>query len=212
MEYCPYDLFKFVAIGDLALDESLCLFKQLCRGVEYIHNLGIAHRDLKLENVLLSEEGIVKLIDFGCATVFKAPFQKQPNKVLGIYGSDPYIAPEVFNKTVPYNAEASDNWSIGIIYLCMFMLKFPWKIADASLDKNYATFIKNWPHGRDRLFNQLPTKLDDDARPWVTGLVDLDPENRPHLKDMMEANWLKNIDICVPGKKATSHTHSFLNK
>ncbi|KAJ1885542.1 serine/threonine protein kinase, partial [Coemansia sp. S17] len=83
MEYCPHDLFTFVAMGDMDLDETFCWFKQVCQGVQYLHKIGIAHRDLKLENCLLTERGIVKIIDFGCATVYKTPFQKEPSKVVG---------------------------------------------------------------------------------------------------------------------------------
>ncbi|OLY79566.1 Serine/threonine-protein kinase oca2, partial [Smittium mucronatum] len=198
MEYCPYDLFKFVAMGEMDLDEIFCWFKQICQGVSYIHSLGISHRDLKLENVMLTETGIVKLIDFGCATVFKAPFQKNPNKLTGVYGSDPYIAPEVFSKNVPYDAEAADVWSIGIMYMCMTLLKFPWRIADGSTDTNYKNYATFWPRGRDKLFVQLP-KLKHEGRQWIEGLMEIHPDLRPRLVDLLDSDWGKSIEVCRPG-------------
>ncbi|PVU98911.1 hypothetical protein BB559_001169 [Furculomyces boomerangus] len=206
MEYCPYDLFKFVALGEMDLEETFCWFKQVCQGVNYIHSLGISHRDLKLENILLTETGIVKLIDFGCATVFKAPFQKNPNKLTGVYGSDPYIAPEVFNKSVPYDAQAADVWSVGIMYICMTLLKFPWRVADSLLDTNYASYTKNWPRGRDKLFAQLPL-LRDDGRKWIERLVDPNPEVRPILSDLLKSDWASGIEMCRPGRRAKGHIH-----
>ncbi|OMJ13034.1 Serine/threonine-protein kinase oca2 [Smittium culicis] len=206
MEYCPYDLFKFVALGEMELDEIFCWFKQICQGVSYIHSLGISHRDLKLENILLTETGIVKLIDFGCATVFKAPFQKNPNKLTGVYGSDPYIAPEVFSKTVPYDAEAADVWSIGIMYMCMTLLKFPWRIADSSIDNNYKSYASNWPRGRDKLFVQLPN-LRNEGKKWIERLMHTSADERPSLADLLNSDWAKGIEVCRPGRKSRSHVH-----
>ncbi|PVU96776.1 hypothetical protein BB561_000973 [Smittium simulii] len=207
MEYCPYDLFKFVALGEMDLDETFCWFKQVCQAVSYIHTIGISHRDLKLENILLTHEGIVKLIDFGCATVFKAPFQKNPNKLTGVYGSDPYIAPEIFSSSSPYDAEASDVWSVGIMYICMTLLKFPWRIAKKDQEPNYASYVNNWPHGRDKLFAQLPA-LRDDGNEMIRNLVHPNPDQRPSLAKLLNSKWAQGIETCRPGKKARGHTHS----
>ena len=65
MEYAPYDLFSVVMSGKMTRPEIYCVFRQICDGVEYLHSLGLAHRDLKLENVLLDERCRVKLGDFG---------------------------------------------------------------------------------------------------------------------------------------------------
>jgi serine/threonine-protein kinase Chk1 len=58
--------------GEPGLSESVCrqLFLQMISGLEYIHGKGIAHRDLKLENIFLSEKTIVKLADFGLMKIF----------------------------------------------------------------------------------------------------------------------------------------------
>ena len=76
MEYAPNDLFNIVMSGKMNNDEIACCWRQMLNGVEYLHSIGIAHRDLKLDNIVLDERGIVKLIDFGCATIFKYPYDK----------------------------------------------------------------------------------------------------------------------------------------
>ncbi|KAJ1990283.1 serine/threonine protein kinase [Coemansia spiralis] len=208
MEYCPYDLFTFVAMGSMDLEETFCWFKQVCQGVQYLHKIGIAHRDLKLENCLLTERGIVKIIDFGCATVFKTPFQKEPSKVVGVCGSDPYIAPEVLmsRRQLPYYAQIADIWSVGIMYMCMTLLKFPWRIADTETDRNYGSYIRDWPRGREKLFAQLP-KLRHDGQQTIEGMVYPETKDRLTMNQVMESEWMKEIDVCRTGFPAKSHTH-----
>lgn len=66
------ELFDYLAEkGRLTEDESKFLFGQLCLAVAYIHEKGIVHRDLKLENVLLDERCRVKLGDFGFTREFE---------------------------------------------------------------------------------------------------------------------------------------------
>lgn len=113
MEYCSYgEMFSLVQKGYLQKKDELCFFKQLLQGVAYLHANGIAHRDIKLENLLLSKEGHLKITDFGVSEVFRGSHPGLHsgnignNKDLGeirkcapgICGSLPYIAPEVLEK------------------------------------------------------------------------------------------------------------------
>jgi len=75
MEYAPFDLFAIVMTGKMSREEISCCFLQILSGVTYLHSMGLAHRDLKLDNVVVSEHGIMKIIDFGSAHVFKYPFE-----------------------------------------------------------------------------------------------------------------------------------------
>lgn len=75
MEYAPYDLFAIVMTGKMSREEISCSFLQILSGVTYLHSMGLAHRDLKLDNVVVNEFGIMKIIDFGSASVFKYPFE-----------------------------------------------------------------------------------------------------------------------------------------
>jgi serine/threonine protein kinase len=85
----------------------------------------------------------VKLIDFGTATVFRYPDQK-PTKASGIVGSDPYLAPEVLAGDA-YDPRLSDVWSVGIIFMCMMLRRFPWKIPDIKQDASYRLYVRSHP-------------------------------------------------------------------
>ncbi|KAI6095988.1 kinase-like domain-containing protein [Pisolithus sp. B1] len=73
MEYAPFDLFAVVMSAKMLRPEVYCVFRQICDGVAYLHSLGLAHRDLKLDNCVLTKGDVLKLIDFGTAVVFAYP-------------------------------------------------------------------------------------------------------------------------------------------
>ena len=143
MEYCEYDLFAIVMSNKMSYDEICCCFKQILTGVQYLHGIGLSHRDLKLDNCVINNKGIVKLIDFGAAVVFSYPFSKNLVEASGIVGSDPYLAPEVciFAK---YDPRPVDIWSVAIIFACMILKKFPWKVPKLR-DNSFKLFCS----GRD---------------------------------------------------------------
>lgn len=143
MEYCDYDLFAIVMSNKMSETEINCCFKQILNGVRYIHSIGLAHRDLKLDNCVINKEGIVKIIDFGSAVVYQYPLSNQLIEATGIVGSDPYLAPEVcvFSN---YDPRPVDIWSTAMIYCCMTLKKFPWKVPKLS-DASFKAFASREP-------------------------------------------------------------------
>lgn len=84
MEYAPYDLFATVMTGKMTKEEVTCCTMQILNGMSYLHSMGLAHRDLKLDNVVINEHGIMKIIDFGSAVVFRFPFEDEIVKATGM--------------------------------------------------------------------------------------------------------------------------------
>ncbi|KAJ1963873.1 serine/threonine protein kinase [Dimargaris xerosporica] len=202
MEYCPYDLFNVVASGKMGLDECACCWAQIVHGVRYLHSLGIAHRDLKLENCLLNDEGVLKIIDFGCAVVFKTPYEQVSHLVTGYTGSDPYIAPELHLQR-PYDPKSSDLWSLGIILFAMTMAKFPWKAARRDV-VDYATYSNNHNRRTAKPISTLPIEA---ARPLLASLLQPDVKKRATMDDILQDEWFKSIPYCKPGSPCKSHSH-----
>lgn len=122
-----YLVMEYAAAGELfdkiepdvgiAEDLAHLYFHQLISSLEYLHQNGIAHRDLKPEvlaltqNMLLDEFGNLKLSDFGLATVFR---HKGMTRILTTpCGTPPYVAPEIHS--CQYDGGQVDIWSSGII-------------------------------------------------------------------------------------------------
>ncbi|KAI1813697.1 Pkinase-domain-containing protein [Poronia punctata] len=156
MEYAPFDLFAIVMTGRMTKAEINCCFLQILNGVTYLHGSGLAHRDLKLDNVVVSEHGIMKIIDFGSAHVFKYPFETEIVLASGIVGSDPYLAPEVYEER-KYDPQAVDIWSLAIIFCCMSLRRFPWKVPRLS-DNSYKLFAAEPTPGHDPKRLIVPTR------------------------------------------------------
>ncbi|CAO3651090.1 unnamed protein product [Cunninghamella echinulata] len=207
MEFAPNDLFNIVMSGKMAREEIHCYWKQLLDGVSYLQSMGIAHRDLKLDNCVVDDHGLLKVIDFGCSVVIKYPHESKIHPSKGVCGSDPYIAPEQYTQT-EYDATLTDLWSCGIIYVCMIIRRFPWRIPRASQDQSYKNFITPSTQGAARLFKMLPR----DARPIISSILQPDPTKRSTLQDVLNDPWVKSIDMCTTDYASEHHCHHLLVK
>ena len=92
------------------------IVRQITLALQYIHNKGIVHRDLKLGNILLDHANVAKLGDFGLAMYYK---EAKPGNICG---TPNFIAPEVLNDSV--HEPASDIWALGSFDLFTCCLKF----------------------------------------------------------------------------------------
>lgn len=91
----------------LAPDEARIVFKQIVKGVAYMHAKEYCHRDLKLTNILIDHNGLVKIIDFG--------FASSAIDLLSMYcGTPSYMPPEIVERKT-YEGKPVDIWSIGVV-------------------------------------------------------------------------------------------------
>ena len=85
--------------------EVSAITRQLLLALEYCHDQGVMHRDVKPENIVFAEDGSAKLVDFGMAEYTHRP-------VRSTVGTPYYIAPEVINQDY---LESCDVWSLGVL-------------------------------------------------------------------------------------------------
>ncbi|KAH1267653.1 putative serine/threonine-protein kinase [Glycine max] len=112
-EYMEHDLAGLATIHGVKLTEPeiKCYMQQLLRGLEHCHSRGVLHRDIKGSNLLIDNNGNLKIADFGLSTVYD-PDKKQPltSRVVTLW----YRAPELLLGATDYGA-AIDMWSVGCI-------------------------------------------------------------------------------------------------
>lgn len=117
------DLFDYIAKRGYSLPEERAKFViyQILQGVKYLHRFGIVHRDLKLENIMMSnstDRAIPKIVDFGLSKIIG------PNETATEpFGTLGYVAPEVLKKQ-PYSFSC-DMWSIGCILYALISGSLP---------------------------------------------------------------------------------------
>ncbi|KAF9576200.1 serine/threonine protein kinase [Mortierella alpina] len=202
MEFAKYELFSSVMSGAMGRDEIACCFKGICDGVAYLHEMGVAHRDLKLDNCVMNEKGIVKIIDFGCSMVYQLPFEKQIQMARGVSGSDPYIAPEVLT-TDEHDPRLADVWSLGIIFVCMTLRRFPWKLAKNEIDPSFEAYANASGSGKARLLKLMPRE----SRAILGRMLEVDPSKRVLMPEVLEDEWVKSIDACTMEYMCPYHPH-----
>lgn len=123
MEYASKgDLYEVLSnAGRFTDNEARHYFRQLIVGLEYLHNNQIAHRDLKLENLLVFEKNKIKIGDFGLSSHMKV------GKFMETFrGTARYADPEILKKK-QYSAMVADIWSCGIILYGMLTGGLPFE-------------------------------------------------------------------------------------
>jgi serine/threonine protein kinase len=104
-----------------SVEEARRIFRQICEAVKEMHEKGITHRDISLENIMIDVEGNIKIIDFG-----RAQFEK--DNVPMIPAKPMYTAPEVFSQEEVADAVKCDIWPLGVILFVLLTGLMPFQI------------------------------------------------------------------------------------
>ena len=118
MEFCPSDLVQYLEANPVVPEEQArVVFQQILLAIFYLHSKNIAHRDIKCDNILLSENGQVKLADFGFAT-YCLNEKGEHRLSTNFCRSDAYASPELLAFT-PYYPKMADMWASGVVLFSM---------------------------------------------------------------------------------------------
>jgi len=174
--------------GSLPEAEARRLFGQLCLAVAYIHERGIVHRDLKLENVLLDETCNVKLGDFG----FTREFERR--RLMDTFcGTTGYAAPEMLAGK-KYTGQEVDIWSLGIILFALLTGSLPFDDDDEDVM-------------RLKILQgdfQIPEDLSEDAQDLVRNILKQNPHERLAVRAILSHPWFTRAATAPPLLPTTS--------
>ena len=142
------DLRKYVKrFGKLKERDACRFFQQMIAGVEYLHSINIAHRDIKPQNILLDENFNIKIVDFGLGCTYNPG-----DLIQSSWGSPLFTAPEVITWK-PYDGLGADLWSSSITLFYMLTGTYPFR--DKVVANLYAKIKKG--------DFEVPDFLSDDA-------------------------------------------------
>ncbi|XP_065211127.1 mitogen-activated protein kinase kinase kinase 12 isoform X2 [Planococcus citri] len=172
MEYCPYGpLYNLLKDGEeIPPIRFVSWAKQIASGMNYLHNNKIIHRDLKSPNVLIGQNEIVKISDFGTCREWNEISTK-----MSFAGTVAWMAPEII-RNEPCS-EKVDIWSYGVVLWELLTCEAPYKDVDSS------AII--WGVGSNSLHLPIPSSLPDGFKLLITQCWNPKPRNRPSFKHIL---------------------------
>ncbi|KAI8046209.1 testis-specific serine/threonine-protein kinase 1 [Drosophila gunungcola] len=176
--------------GPIDEKQSKIWFLQMAKALKYLHNLDIAHRDLKCENILLSKRLNIKLADFGFARYCRDDSGREM-KSETYCGSAAYAAPEVVCGR-PYDPKLADAWSLGVILFIMMNAKMPYD------DSNLTKLLEDQRNRKFAFRRKLQDLISAQAKATVSVLLEPDALARWNLREILNCAWLRSVEDSQP--------------
>ncbi|KAK8943077.1 CBL-interacting protein kinase 4 [Platanthera zijinensis] len=159
-------------------------FYQLLSALRFCHAHGIAHRDVKPQNLLLDRDGNLKVSDFGLSAL--PEHCRDDGLLLTACGTPAYAAPEIARHR-PYDGARADAWSCGVILFVLLAGYLPF--SDSNLPEMYRQI-----HSRDYRF---PSWFSPSTKRLISRLLDPNPETRITLDAVTELSWFRRANSLV---------------
>ena len=163
-----------ISHGRLKEKQARKFGRQIASALDYCHRNSIVHRDLKIENILISKTGDIKIIDFGLSNLFS------PRSHLKTFcGSLYFAAPELL-QAKQYTGPEVDVWSFGIVLYVLVCGKVPFD--DQSMPQLHAKIKKG--------FVEYPPWLTPECRNLISRMLTTNPHERATLQEIMNHSWM----------------------
>jgi serine/threonine protein kinase len=175
MELCADgELFHYIASRRrLPPEEARQIFVSVAQAVAFLHARGIAHRDIKAENMLLCPGGRVKMSDFGFAR------QADDGRCRTPCGSPYYIAPELLTQA-EYDGRKADIWSLGVVLFELMTGGIPWT---ARTERELMAQVKAGAY-------RVPAWVPEPARDLIHRMMERNVELRYDIGDVLASEWV----------------------
>ena len=186
LDYTPKDeLLNYLCLIKEPLSElhAKLIFFKILKGVQNCHNAGICHLDLKTDNILLDENFVPKLCDFG--------FAIRNNGHLREYlGTESYAAPEIFlHKT--FDGFKADIFSLGVVLLNLTTCKFGFGAAVQNDEYYIYIMVKYY----DQYWQKLKsiTGISENLKNLYVKMVAYKPSERPTIEEIFNSEWMREL-------------------
>ncbi|KAF8365872.1 dlk-1 [Pristionchus pacificus] len=210
MEYCTRGQLCEVLKKEHSVDslEWVDWAKQIADGMDYLHKNKVIHRDLKSPNILMTEDGQLRICDFGTSH----QLNKMNSTQMSFCGTVSWIAPEMIKKE-PCN-EKVDVWSFGVVLWEMLTREQPYK--------NIDSMAIIWGVGSNQLSLPIPPTAPEGLKLLMRQCWSLKPRNRPsfvnilqhlqilkkELEELGQEEWLRRCEIWREGAKNIEYPNS----
>jgi serine/threonine protein kinase len=169
---------------------------QICEGLQFLHENGVAHGNLGLENIFVTSENILKIGDFEHAVFVGSDNQHIPVSKLPPPPLTRYIAPEiaVCKPGDRVDHQKADVWAVGVILL-LLLTKKPLFDAARANDNGFQMFSRVGLRSYLKVMyleQSAICKLSEELLEFAEGLLNVNPHKRLTMREALENNWLKN--------------------
>ncbi|KAI8379434.1 kinase-like domain-containing protein [Radiomyces spectabilis] len=155
------------------------IFRQIAECVGYLDRLGVCHRDLKDENIVIDDQYRVKIIDFGSTVLLPRHEERQQHPVYfnKFYGTVSFASPEIILQQ-PYRAEPAEVWALGVLLYTILFGEVPFQDAPSTI---YYSFVP--PR----------TQVSPECYHLISWMLEKHPERRPTIYQVLSHPWLNTI-------------------
>jgi len=181
-----------ISHGKLKEKQARKFARQIASALDYCHRNSIVHRDLKIENILISKTGDIKIIDFGLSNLFSPQ-----NHLKTFCGSLYFAAPELL-QAKQYTGPEVDLWSFGIVLYVLVCGKVPFDDQSmpqlhAKIKKGYVEYPPWLSQGKNPFLEGVRCGIDlslTECKNLISRMLVTDPKQRANLAEIMNHPWM----------------------